>query len=92
MPWLSAPMNKSPPISAQLYLAARLNKSPTQNKQFKEHGAVMYDKWLANAGINQETACGNLKAPPRRDVLQWIVSAWGKLSTDLIKNLFVCCG
>ena len=33
------------------------------NKPFKQHCAVMYDEWLSNVGIHQETECGNLKAP-----------------------------
>ena len=41
--------------------------------------------------MHEETAAGNLKAPPRRTVLQWIIDAWAELPTDVIKKSFTCC-
>ena len=34
-----------------------------------------YDKWLAREEVNQEFSGGNLKPPPRRVVINWIVEA-----------------
>ena len=61
------------------------------NKPFKAHCTDSYDDWLANKGLNEETACGNLKAPPRREVVLWILAAWESLSKDMIRDSFVSC-
>ena len=42
-------------------------------------------------GIHEETAAGNLKAPPRKTILQWILDAWSQLPTELIKKSFTSC-
>ena len=39
------------------------------NKPFKASCTEKYDEWLGTIGIQEETAAGNLKAPPRRTVL-----------------------
>ena len=61
------------------------------NKPFKQHCAESYDKWLSTVGIFTETECGNLKAPPRRDIVLWILDAWNQLSRDMIRKSFVSC-
>eukprot|EP00794_Sanderia_malayensis_P001802 gene1802-2013_t len=45
------------------------------NKPFKASCAAQYDEWLASEGINQETECGNLKPPPRREIVRWILES-----------------
>lgn len=62
------------------------------NKPFKAIATEMYDQWLAEEGINQETAAGNLKPPPRRTIINWILDSWNKLSPDMIKQSFQSCG
>ena len=36
--------------------------------------------------------CGNIKPPPRRTIVQWILESWNKLSSEMIGNSFVSCG
>lgn len=60
-------------------------------KPFKSLCTEKYDEWLGAVGIQEETAAGNLKAPPRRTTLQWILDAWAELPTDVIKNSFTSC-
>ena len=61
------------------------------NKPFKAACIETYDEWVAKVEIHEATECGNLKAPPRRTVLQWIIDAWAELSTDLVKKSFESC-
>lgn len=61
------------------------------NKPFKEHCTELYDEWLASKGLHEETDCGNLKPPPRREVVQWILKSWEKLSKEMIRDSFVSC-
>lgn len=61
------------------------------NKPFKSLCTERYDDWLGRDGINQETAAGNLKQPPRRAILQWILEAWDALPIDAIKKSFKIC-
>ena len=51
----------------------------------------MYDKWSVEEGINQCTAAGNLKSPPRRSIVKWILKAWEQISPDTIKTSFKLC-
>jgi len=50
-----------------------------------------YDEWLGTVGIHKERAAGNLRAPPRRAILQWILDTWAKLPTEVIKESFGSC-
>ena len=61
------------------------------NKPFKAYATEMYDKWLAEEGINQCTAAGNLKAPPHCTIVKWILKAWEQLSSETIKTSFKSC-
>ena len=61
------------------------------NKPFKSLCTERYDEWLATVGIHEETAAGNLKAPPRKTILQWILDPWDELPTDVIKKSFKSC-
>ena len=61
------------------------------NKPFKAHVTSEYDAWLSS-GIHQYTQAGNMKAPPRRKIVEWVLEAWSKLSKDLIVKSFKTCG
>ena len=61
------------------------------NKPFKAACTETYDEWLGSVGIHEETAAGNLKAPPRKTILHWILDAWSQLPTELIKKSFTSC-
>ena len=60
------------------------------NKPFKAKVTERYDEWMAN-GQHTFTAAGNMRAPPRREIVQWIIEAWNDLDKDIIVNSFKCC-
>ena len=62
------------------------------NKTFKAQCAERCDDWLVEEGINNETVEENLKAPPRRTGIQWILDAWSALPSNLIKDSFIHVG
>ena len=62
------------------------------NKPFKAHCTEKYDEWLEADGITRETECGNLKPPPRREIVRWVLESWGQLSASLIAKSFISCG
>ena len=61
------------------------------NKPFKE-ACTENDDWMGTVGIHSETAAGNLRAPPRKIVIHWILQSCQGVSTNLIKRSFPCCG
>ena len=61
------------------------------NKPFKAHTTELYDQWLAEEGINKLTPAGNLKPPPRRTIVNWILEAWEKIGPETIKTSFKSC-
>ena len=61
------------------------------NKPFKGYLNDRYDEWLSN-GVHEYTAGGNMKPPPRRKVVKWVLGSWDALSEDLIKKSFKSCG
>lgn len=38
----------------------------------------LYDEWLAN-GVQEYTKQRNLRRPPRKLIVEWIMDAWNKL-------------
>ena len=42
-------------------------------------------------GSQEYTAQGNLKAPPRRKIIEWILEAWKNVRIDVIKSSFKSC-
>ena len=61
------------------------------NAPFKGLVTEMYDAWMAE-GSQEFTTQGNMKAPPRRVIVEWILEAWNSLSKDVIKSSFKSCG
>ena len=60
------------------------------NKPFKTKVTEKYDEWRAN-GQHTFTAAGNIRAPPLREIVQWILGAWNDLDKDIIVNSFKSC-
>ena len=60
------------------------------NKPFKAHVTDEYDKWLCS-GIHEYTKSGNMKAPPSRKIVEWILDSWSNLSKELIRKSFKSC-
>ena len=44
------------------------------NKPFKAHLTSKYDEWLGS-GIHEYTKAGNMKPPPRRKIVEWVIEA-----------------
>ena len=61
------------------------------NKTFDAKVTEFYDERLSK-GIHEFTGMGNLEAPPRRRIVEWVLNSWSTLSPELIKNSFKTCG
>ena len=61
------------------------------NKPFRAYCTEKYDEWLEAKGIHQETDGGNLKPPPRRTIVNWILDSWNQLSSEIICKSFKAC-
>ena len=44
------------------------------NKTFKANCPEKYNDWLVTEKINNETEADNLKAPPGKEILKWILT------------------
>ena len=53
-----------------------------RNKTFEANCTEKYADWLATEGTNNETEAGNLKAPPRKEIVKWILDAWAALHSE----------
>ena len=60
------------------------------NKPFKGFITEKYDQWLAD-GLHEFTEAGNIKAAPRRMIVQWILDSWSQISKDIIQKSFKAC-
>ena len=61
------------------------------NKPFKTRVTELYDQWLSE-GVHQYTERGNIKAPSRKRIVEWILDAWFQLPKESIVKSFKCCG
>ena len=61
------------------------------NKPFKQHLKDLYDVWLEH-GTHTYTKGGNIRAPTKTDMCDFVVKSWAKISIELIKKSFTCCG
>lgn len=68
------------PVGCTKYIQA---PDVSWNKPFEASRTEKYDEWLATVGIHEETAAGNLKAPPSKTILQWILDSWAELPTNV---------
>jgi len=60
------------------------------NKPFKANVTEKYDEWMAGEA-HSFTAAGNMRAPPWREIVKWILSAWDGLDKTMIINSFKNC-
>uniref|UniRef100_A0A8C6KRG3 HTH CENPB-type domain-containing protein n=1 Tax=Nothobranchius furzeri TaxID=105023 RepID=A0A8C6KRG3_NOTFU len=51
-----------------------------------------YEEWMSGDTNKQYTSGGNLKAPSRRLLVDWVLAAWDKLDTELVIKSFKVCG
>ena len=61
------------------------------DKPFKVFVREQYDEWMASR-LQQYTEAGNLRPPSRKNIVQWILTAWARLSPEIITNSFKSCG
>ena len=54
-------------------------------------GRSMYDTWLADEAQHEYTRGGNLKAPSRSLLCEWVKAAWDAVPADVVKNSFALC-
>ena len=50
----------------------------------------MYDEWLSESE-HQLTPQGNMRAPSRKQMIDWVLVAWKKLPAEIIKRSFKIC-
>ncbi|KAG1968293.1 pogo transposable element with KRAB domain [Pimephales promelas] len=62
------------------------------NQPFKASLQESYDNWMAGDVDKEYTVGGNMRAPARRLLLDWVLKAWEKLDTERLKNSFKVCG
>ena len=60
------------------------------NKPFKAKVTEKYDVWMAD-GAHSFTAAGNMRGPPRREIVKWVLEAWETLDKELIIRSFRSC-
>ena len=53
------------------------------NKPFKAKVTEKYDAWMAD-GAHSFTAAGNMRGPPRPEIVKWVLEAWETLDRELI--------
>ena len=56
------------------------------DKPFKAMCTERFDNWLADKEIQNENEEGNLKEPPRKQILEWILESWKPMPTKIIKR------
>ena len=61
------------------------------NKPFKAVFTKRYEQWFAEEGLHNETEEGNLKAPLRKQIVEWIQKSWKSIPTESIKRSFKSC-
>lgn len=60
------------------------------NKPFKANVTEKYDEWMA-LEAHSFTVVGNMRAPPRREIVKCILTAWDGLDKTMVINSFKSC-
>ena len=60
------------------------------NKPFKALVSEQYDEWMAS-GVQEFTEAGNMRPPPRKTIVEWVLTAWARLPTEVITKSFKSC-
>ena len=61
------------------------------NACFKSHMRRCYDAWLSEPSLHEFTKGGNMKAPSRSLVCEWVKSSWDAVSTEMVLGSFMSC-
>ena len=60
------------------------------NKPIKDRLRKMYDQWV-DEGPHTHTKGDNMRRPPLKQILQWILKTWSDLDKEIIIKSFRCC-
>ena len=60
------------------------------NKPMKDKLRELYDQWMEE-GPHATTKGGNMRGPPLKSIIQWIINAWSNLDREIIVKSFRCC-
>ena len=61
------------------------------NACFKAHLHSYYDLWLSEPSVHEYTRGGNLKAPSRSLLCQWVKLAWDAVPVETVKKSYTSC-
>ena len=61
-------------------------------RPFKQHIVDLYSEWIADDTQQNRTPSGNLRAPSRRQLVQWVIAVWGQISNDMVREAHKTCG
>ena len=61
------------------------------NKPVKDHYRYFYDECL-RIGPFEYTRGGNLKTPSFRTQIEWLLTAWRKIPSEVVRRSFDACG
>jgi DDE superfamily endonuclease len=64
----------------------------TWNKPLKDKLRQRYEDWMSEDLDKQYTKGGNLKAPSKSLLVDWILDAWDELPSHMIADSFKTCG
>ena len=62
------------------------------NKPFKGKMKELYQSWISDDSNMTRTAAGNLRAPSREVMVQWIIESWRSIPNDMVSRGFKSCG
>ena len=60
------------------------------NKPIKDQLREMHDYWM-NEGLHTHTKGVNMRGPPLKQIVQWILKGWSDLHKGIIFKSFRCC-
>ena len=61
------------------------------NACFKSNMRRQYDTWIAEPDCHEFTCGGNMKAPSRSLVCEWVKASWAAVSLEMVKDSFLSC-
>ena len=61
------------------------------NASFKSNMRAHYDTWLSEPSCHEFTRNGNMKAPSRSVICDWVKNSWDSIPSDTVKNSFKSC-
>ena len=61
------------------------------NSCFKAHLRTLYDSWLADPTGHEFTRGGNLKAPSRSLLCEWVKVSWAAVPDSMVVHSFLSC-